>query len=160
MNVFDIAMKMELDGKAYYESLASQTDLPGLQTIFRQMAEDEQKHFEAFKAMKAGKNLPALKDGTTLAETRNVFETLPRPEMAIKNVKDTLAAYQHAMDVEAESQQFYEKAAGEETNPQLKETLLKIAAEEKQHFDIMENVYHFINAPNQFLSGAEVYNRE
>ena len=117
-------------------------------------------YYEAFKAMKAGKNLPDLREGTTLAGTRNVFETLPRPEAALKNVKDTLAAYQHVMDVEAESQRFYEKAASEETDPQLKEALLKIAAEEKQHFDIMENVYQFTNAPNQYLSGAEISNLE
>ena len=160
MNVFDVAMKMEMDGKAYYEKLADQTDLAGLQTIFRRMAEDEQNHFEVFQAMKDGKNLPDLRVGSSLAATRNIFENLPQPETALKNVKDTLAAYQHAMDVEAKSQLFYEKAASEETDPQLKEVLLKIAAEEKQHFDIMEKVFHFINAPNQYLSGAEISNRE
>lgn len=160
MNVFDVAMKMEIDGKAYYEKLASQTDFPGLQTIFRRMAEDEQKHFEVFQAMKDGKNLPDFREGTNLAASRNIFEDLPLPEATLKHVKDTLAAYQHAMDVEAESQHFYEKAALEETDPQLKEALLKIAAEEKQHFEIMENVYHFTNAPNQYLAGAEIRNLE
>ncbi len=160
MNVFDVAMKMEIDGKAYYEKLANQTDLPGLQTIFRSLAEDEQKHFEIFQAMKDRRDLPDLKEGTSLAYVRNIFENLPLPEVALKNVKDSLAAYQHAMDVEAESQRFYEKAATEETAPQLKETFLKIAAEEKQHFDILENIYHFINAPNQYLAGAEVSNRD
>ena len=160
MNVFDIAMKMELDGKAYYEKLASQSDLPGLQTIFGRMAEDEQKHFEFFCAMKAGKKLPELRAGTTLAATITVFEKLPLPDATLKKVKDTLAAYQHGMDVEAKSQHFYEKAAGEETDPQLKEILLLIAAEEKQHFEIMENLYHFTDAPNQSLSGAEISSRE
>lgn len=156
MNVFDVAMKMEMDGKAYYEKLASQTELPGLQTIFNGLAEDEQKHFEIFRAMKEHKNLPPLGEGTSVGTVQNVFERLPRAEKALKNVKDTLAAYQHAIDVEAESQRFYEKAAYEETDPQLKQVLLKIAAEEQQHCEIMENVYHFTNEPNQFLSGAEI----
>ena len=160
MNVFDIAMKMEMDGKAYYEKLAGQTDLPGLQTIFSRLAEDEQKHFEYFRAMNSGKKMPDLEAGTTLAATKNVFETLASAEATLKNVKDTLAAYQHAMDVEAESQHFYEKAAVEEADPQLKEILLKIAAEEKQHFEIMEKIYHFTNAPNQSLTGAEISHRE
>ena len=160
MNVFDVAMTMEMDGKAYYEMLASQTDLSELQTIFRGLAEDEQKHFEIFQAMKDRKKLPDLREGTSLAATRNIFENLPLPEAALRNIKGTLAAYQHAMDVEAESRRFYEKAAAEETDPQLKEALLKIAAEEKQHFDIMENIYHFINAPNQYLAGAEISNLE
>jgi len=160
MDVFEVAMKMELDGKAYYEKLAEQTDLPGLQTIFRDLARDEQKHYDAFKAMQEKKILPELTAGSSLAAARNVFESLPVPEMALKDVKDSLAAYRHAMDVEAESQIFYEKAASEESDPQIKAALLKIAAEEKQHFDIMDNVYQFTNAPNQFLAGAEISNLE
>lgn len=156
MNIFDVAMKMELDGKSYYEKLASQTDLPGLQTIFRGLAEDEQKHYEIFQAMKDNKNLPDLRGETNLASAKNIFESLPLPETALKNIKESLAAYQHAMDVEAESQRFHEKAAEKETDPQLKAAFLKIAAEEKKHFEIMENVYHFINVPNQTLSGAEI----
>lgn len=158
MNLFDLAMKMELDGKAYYEKLADQTDLAGLQTIFRDLARDEQKHYEAFKAMKEKKPLPELAEGSSLATARNVFEKMPLPDVALKNVADVLAAYRHAMDVEAESQKYYEKAAAEEGDPQVKAALLKIAAEEKQHYDIMDNVYQFINAPNQYLAGAEISN--
>lgn len=160
MNIFDKAMKMEVDGKAYYEKLASQTDLPGLQTIFQDLARDEQKHYEAFKAMKEKTTLPELAAGSSLATARNVFENLPLPDVALKHVKDTLEAYKHAMDVEAESRKFYEKAASEESDPQVKAILLKIAAEEQQHFDIMDNVYQFTNAPNQYLAGAEISNLE
>ena len=34
MNVFDFAMKMELDGKAYYQKMAEKTKLPGLKNIW------------------------------------------------------------------------------------------------------------------------------
>lgn len=158
MNVFEVAMKMEQDGKAYYEKLASQTDLPGLKTIFQDMARDEQKHYEAFKAMNEKKSLPELAEGSSLATARNVFEQMPLPDVTLKDVKNTLAAYKHAMDVEDESRKFYEKAASEESDPQVKAALLKIAAEEQQHFDIMDNVYQFTNAPNQYLAGAEISN--
>jgi rubrerythrin len=160
MNVFDFAMKMEKDGQTYYEKLASQTDLPGLQTIFTRLAEDEQKHYAIFKSMKEGKSAPAFEMSTTLETVRNLFEALPLPEKAIKNIKGTLDAYQHAMKVEADSSTFYKKAAAEESDPQTKKLLLRIAAEEQQHFEIMENIYHFTNAPNQYLAGAEISNHE
>ena len=158
MNVFDFAMKMEEDGKAYYEKLASQTDQPGLQTIFSRLAEDEQKHYEIFKRLKDGKGAPTVSENTTLETVRNIFEALPVPEKAIKDIAGTLEAYQHAMKVEAESTRFYEEAAADEQDPQTKKVLLQIAAEEKQHFTIMENIYHFINAPNQYLAGSEINN--
>ncbi|WP_020675895.1 ferritin-like domain-containing protein [Geopsychrobacter electrodiphilus] len=156
MNVFDYAMKMEADGKAYYQKLASQTDLPGLQTIFSRLAEDEQIHYQIFKKLKEGKGVPEVPESLTLKSVRNIFEALPLPEKAIKNIAGTLEAYQHAMQVEAESFRFYEKAAEEEGNPQIKKVLLQIAAEEQKHFNIMENIYHFTNAPTQYLAGAEV----
>ena len=45
MNVYDFALKMELDGKAYYQQLAGKTSLAGLKNIFLQLAADEQKHY-------------------------------------------------------------------------------------------------------------------
>jgi rubrerythrin len=158
MNVLDFAMKMEEDGKSYYEKLASQTDQPGLKTIFSRLAEDEHMHYEIFKKLKDGKSVSSVPESTTLEAVRNIFETLPLPEKALKNIAGTLDAYQHAMKVEAESTRFYEDAAAEEKDPQTKQILLQIAAEEKQHFNIMENIYHFTNAPNQYLAGSEISN--
>ena len=40
MNVFDYAMRMEVDGQAYYEKLARETQLVGLRTIFTRLAAD------------------------------------------------------------------------------------------------------------------------
>lgn len=160
LTLFDLAMKMELDGRAYYEELDRQTDLPGLQAIFRALARDEQKHYALVCAMKEQVSLPTLAESTSLAIARHVFAQLPLPDVALKNIKSILEAYQHVMDVEAESQRLYEDAAAKETDPQLRQVLVQIAAEEKQHFVIMENVYQFINAPNHYLAGAESRHRE
>ncbi len=158
MNVFEIAMKMEVEGKAYYEKLASQTDQPGLQTIFQGLAADEQNHFEIFKKLQEGNVLSDVPKSSSLSAARTIFKNLPQPEKALKNIAGTLEAYKHAMDVEAESARFYAEAAQKETDPRVKEALIRIAAEENQHFELMENIYHFVNAPSQHLSGAEISN--
>jgi len=36
--------------------------------------------------------------------------------------------------------------------------LLKIAGEEHKHFNILENIFHFVNAPNQYLAWGEFSN--
>lgn len=160
MSVFEIAMQMELDGMAHYQRLASESNLPGLKTIFTRLAEDEEKHYETFKAMKEGSELPELEEGSSLVTARSLFANLPKLEKPLHADHNSLEAYKHAMQVEAESQKFYENAAKEESDPQIRATLLKIAAEEQRHFEIMENVYQFINAPNQYLAGAEISNLE
>jgi rubrerythrin len=158
MNVFDFAMKMEEDGKAYYEKLANETSLPGLKTIFTSLAEDEQKHYEIFQELKKGGSALAMQDTNILAEAKNVFEELPKEEKTLKGLKGDLEAYQYAMKLESESFRFYENAASEEKNPATKELLTKIAVEEHKHFNILENIFNFVNAPNQFLAWGEFSN--
>ena len=49
MEILDYAMKMELDGKAFYEKSAAQTSVPELKNILLQLAEEELKHFHFFR---------------------------------------------------------------------------------------------------------------
>jgi len=158
MNLFDFALKMEADGKAYYTKLAAETELEGLKTIFSRLAEDEQRHYELFEKLKAGKSVPHQAESASLDNLRNIFKALPQPETALKTLPDSLAAYQHAMKVEAESLRLYEQAAETEQDPQTKSLLLKIAAEEQQHFNILENIHQFVSEPDQYLACAEFSN--
>ena len=160
MDVFDFAMKMEEDGKAYYEKLANQTSLPGLKTIFTRLAEDEQKHYKIFQQLRTTGGLPTMRESTILTQSKNVFAKLPREAATLKGLEGDLAAYQHAMKIESDSFRFYESAASEENNPATKGLLLRIAAEEHKHFNVLENIYHFVNAPSQYLAWGEFSNLE
>lgn len=158
MNVFEFAMKMEVDGKAYYEKLAAESTLPGLKTIFERLAADEQKHFETFRALQEKDLAPTVQDSTSLAAAQNIFAgLLERPESG-QPVKGDVAAYRHAMKLEADSFRLYEEAAEQEQRAVVKELLLKIAEEEHKHFIILENIYQFVNAPNQYLAWREFSN--
>ncbi len=158
MNVFDFAMKMEVDGKAYYEKLARETGLAGLKTIFTRLAEDEQKHYETLQELKSGAKAPAMPETSILAEAKNIFAELPKGEAALKGVAGDLEAYQHAMKLETDSFRLYEDTAAKEKNAEVKALLLKIAGEEHKHFNVLGNIYHFVNAPSQFLAWGEFSN--
>ncbi|MHB1397852.1 MAG: ferritin-like domain-containing protein [Trichloromonadaceae bacterium] len=158
MSVFDFAMKMEEDGKHYYEKLAETTSLAGLKTVFTRLAADEQKHFETIQQLKTSGSPPAMQASTILEETKNIFEELPQQAQTLKRVDADLAAYQHAMKIEADSFRFYEEAADKEQDPATSSLLLQIAAEEHKHFNILENIFQFVNAPNQYLAWAEFSN--
>jgi rubrerythrin len=158
MNVLDFAMEMEMDGKAYYEKLAKRCQEPGLSTIFSRLAKDEEKHYKIFQTLKAGSGAASMADTNVVEEAKNIFTELPRQSETLKSMEKDLEAYQHAMKIEADSFRFYEDAADKEPDSSIKKLLLKIAQEEHKHFTIMENIYHFINAPNQYLSWAEFSN--
>lgn len=157
MNLFDFAMKMELDGKAYYEKLAAETPLTGLKNIFLNLARDEQKHHDAVSRMKSGADR-TMAETTVLEEAKNLFEGLMVQQSVASGLRKDLHGYEHAMKIEADSIRFYEDMAAKESNPETARLLLKIAAEERKHYDIMENLYTFVQAPENYLVWGEFSN--
>jgi rubrerythrin len=157
MNLFDFAMKMEMDGKAYYEKLAAETPVAGLKNIFRSLAQDELKHYDTINAIKAGIK-GEMADTAVLQEAKNVFQDLTGDRNIVGSLKKDLDGYRHAMKIEAESVRLYEDAAGKETQADTSRLFLRIAAEEKKHYNIMENLYDFVLAPQNYLAWAEFSN--
>jgi rubrerythrin len=157
MNVFDFAMQMEMDGKAHYEKLAAGTPVAGLNKIFIMLAADEQKHFETIQAMKSG-GLDSIAGSTALDEARNVFQGLMDDRTHLGGLKKDLDGYRHAMKIEADSVKLYEDMAKKESRENIVLLLLKIANEEKRHYNIMENLYDFVLAPDNFLAWGEFSN--
>jgi rubrerythrin len=151
-------MEMEDTGCKYYKNLASAATLPGLKTIFTSLAEDEQKHFEIFKSLKAGNQGQSIAGSKALETAQNIFSLLPRDEGGVKGMAGVLDAYKHAMKLEADSYRFYEEAAAKEADAGIKDLLLQIAGEEQKHFNILENIFDFVNAPNEHLAWAEFSN--
>jgi len=157
MNIFEFAMKMELDGKAYYEKLASETSDTGLKAIFTSLAADELKHFETIQAIKVGSNW-VMKESDVLSSAKNLFEKLISDKTSAAGLKKSLDGYQYARKIEADSVTFYEDAASKESNATARQLLLRIAGEEKEHYTILDNLYDYTLAPQNFLAWAEFSN--
>lgn len=157
MDVFEFAMKMELDGKAYYEKLAAETTIPGFSGIFSRLAADEQKHYDTVKAIREGADV-SMADTSVLDGAKNVFQEVVGNEQLLGSLKENLQAYEHAKDIEMESIKLYEELAAKEANPQIAALLRRIAEEEKKHFNIMENLYDFALRPKYYLEWREFSN--
>ena len=160
MNVFDFALKMEIDGKRFYEKLAAESADNGLKNIFLRLAVDEEKHYQIFLELKEGSRIATMEDSTALEDSQNVFAKLMgNREGILKQMQGDLEGYRFAMKMEADSVRLYEDAARQETNESLKSLLRRIVGEEQKHYNIMENVYNFFNAPNEYLAWQEFSNR-
>ncbi len=106
MNVFDFALKMEADGKAYYEKLATETGIPEFKNIFSLLAAAEQNHHDALQAMKEGID-PAKAEAKVLDHARNVFMKLLRMDYTHDRLLFDRDGYLQAMKAEEESIKFY-----------------------------------------------------
>ena len=157
MNVFDFAIKMELQGKAIYENLAASTKFPGLKTIFSGLAADEQKHLEIFRALKEG-NAWIMTDSVMIEKAKSVFSEMLADKDRLIELHEDLDAYQVGLKIEADSVKLYEDMAKKEQEPELVQLYLKIANEEKKHFNVIENICDFLMRPKYYLEWREFSN--
>ncbi len=157
MNVFEHAMQMELDGKAYYEEHAAKIKSPQLKRILLELAGDEQKHYNIFKAMAEGTEVEyeEAKKSTILAQVKNVFDELKAEEGDYTYPEDLREIWVKAREVESKAEEFYREKANELDDEKQKHILNRIADEEHRHWLTMENVIRFLDKPDQWLEDAE-----
>ena len=159
MDIVEFAMKMEKDGQAYYEKLASETDNAELKNILSELAEEETRHYEYFRRLKenpedvsGGESLSGSK---TLDKARNIFEQLAEIKREEPYGEDMVSAWTFALRNEEKAEQFYKDKAKSESNEGKKILLLKIAAEEHNHIHMVAGVIMYLKSPTTFADSAQ-----
>jgi len=157
MNVYEYAMQMELDGKTFYEDHAKKMKQPQLQKILLQLADDEQKHYTIFKAMRDGRKAEYKDDEKTtiLASVKNVFQQLKAADQEFEFPDNAKDCWVEAREVEKKTEVFYREKAAELSDKMQREIFNRIADEEHKHWVTMENVIQFIDRPSHWLEDAE-----
>jgi rubrerythrin len=148
---------MEEDGRTYYLASAEKTTNPLLKDILKQLADDELKHYNIFKALRD--NQPAEykeeEKTTILTSVKNVFEQLKSEGKEPSLDSEAKKIWQEAREIEKKSENFYREKAQELTDQNQANILNKIADEEHRHWITMENVIQFLDKPQQWLEDAE-----
>lgn len=153
MDILAFAMKMEKDGEAFYRQMAGKTTNSGLINILEMLADEEVKHYEVLKALQAGRT--SLAETDILGRAKNIFERLKDFGESLNTNADQIHLYRQAMDIEKQSEDFYLDRADQVKDIQHKGLFLKLAAEEKKHYFLLENVVDFISRPKSWLENAE-----
>lgn len=149
MNIFDFAIKMEVDGEAFYQKLAEESHDPRLKKIFLRLSQDEQKHRDVFLNLKEAGEEIIMASTTLLDDAKTIFDSFVLSGESFIPKTD-LGAYKLALDMETKSNKFYGEAAASENDPETKKLLLKIAEEEHKHYMVLENLYDFALAPHLY----------
>ncbi len=153
MNILDQAMEIEKEGESLYRQFALEAPDKGMKNIFTWLANQERKHYGIFQKMKEGQQAPVV-ESVIVRDVKEIFESWKDASVCI-DVKTTQAdLYRRALALEIKSVSAYEKNAGLVPSPQ-KEIFLKIAAEEKRHQWIVENIIEYITKPEVWVENAE-----
>lgn len=160
-DIFKFAMKMEMDGKAYYEENAAKTSNPRLKEILLTLAEEEQRHFEVFKRLMDNYRDYAageiLSGGATLKKVQNIFEKLAESKDQ-QFGDDAVAVWTEALRTEEKSESFYKEKAEGDDDQQRKDLLLRIAKEENNHIMMIDSILMFLKDPATFAASTQFKN--
>ncbi len=156
MNIFDQAMEIEKEGEELYEKFSQEAPNQGMRYIFSWLADQERKHRDIFKKLKEGK--PAsVAESVPLQNIKEIFEDWRESATCIEADTSQADVYRRALDIEIKSISIYQKYAATAASPQ-KEIFLRIAAEEKGHKKIVENIIEFVTKPEVWAENAEFSN--
>ncbi len=157
MDIFDYAMKMEEDGRNFYLEQVEKTTVPQLKKIWQQLADDELKHYNLFKALRDGEKAEYddKTQTTILKSVKNVFEELKASGQDFAFTADVEKAWIEAREVEKKSEDFYREKVPEVDSDAKKNALTRIADEEHRHYVTLDNVIQFLQRPQNWLEDAE-----
>ena len=157
MNVFEFALRMEEDGKRFYETLAAETAVPELKRIYSLLASAEEEHRKAIESIKHD-TAPGNADSKILANVKNVFQGLLERKNILEMLERDHEGCRRAIRLAMAGIKLYDKMAAMETSPATAKILGMLAKEERRHLEIMENIYDFVEAPKDFLAWGESSN--
>lgn len=153
MGIFDQAMEIEKEGESLYRQFSLEAPDKGMKNIFAWLADRELEHYGIFKKMK--ERIPvAVSESPILQNVKEIFEGWKDSAVCIGVKTSQADLYRKALDIEIKSVSVYTKYAASAPLSQ-KEIFLRIAAEEKGHQRIMENIIEFITKPEVWVENAE-----
>lgn len=160
MDILEFAMKMEKDGKAFYERQAAATSNPGLKKVLLSLAEEEECHYKYFKRLKENPDdvNSSFTGADTIGKLQNIFEAMAADPKALKFGEDELSAWKEALKLEEKSRDLYKDQAAKEHDPKRKSLFMKIAGEEQNHIYMIDGVLMYARQPDSFAESAQFKN--
>jgi rubrerythrin len=153
MDIFEFAIGMEKEGEIFYLELANKMSHPELKKIIRLLAADEVKHAQVLKEMRS--KTVEMEDSLILSKAKTIFSQVAgecNPLLPIESMNELM---DQALDFEKKSEQIYTDYAKKSTDTISTALFMRIAAEEKKHFILLENLKEFLLRPEQWLENAE-----
>lgn len=157
MDMYDIAIQMEIEGERLYRELIAKTQSAGLKAIFTMLAEDEVKHQKTFLSLKKGKVVPMASSQVSEA-AEEVFGSLSEEDLALE--KNQLEVYEKALEVELNSIKYYTKQLEKVEDEKIVAALREIIEEEHRHFDLIDDIVLMLERPFRWVEDAEFGVRE
>jgi rubrerythrin len=152
-----MAIQTEMDGYAFYQRFAEQTEDPDVQAMFERLARDEAMHLELLRNVKTmleesgewaeyeGMSLPPVEGAPIFSRER--------VEQNIVDYTSDLSALRVAYLIEKDAVDFYRRAAQETLEPQGRRIYLDLVKMEESHLALLQGEHDFLRGQFQMAMG-------
>ncbi len=148
----ELARKLEQDGLSFYTEAAGKCPSASGRHMFESFAADEKRHLEWVERMAEGLGVDLTQAAMPREAIRSVFDKvkgqLAETAGATQDEKDAVA---FALKMEDAGYQNYIAAAALAESPAVKEVFERLAAEEGEHYQMLENTLEYMNATGEWF---------
>jgi rubrerythrin len=161
MEVIQLAVQMEVDGKKFYQKASSKSSNTLAKELFQQLAKEEDIHRkkfeEIYKAVKKGQNWPDIEAPFEKGKMlKSLFaEATKALGTRFKVAESELEAIKIAMDMEIRSYDLYHSRSAESTFPTEKQFYKTLAGEERGHHLALLDSYEYLSDPAGWFTRKE-----
>ena len=161
VEILQLAVRMEADGKEYYQKASRKSSNRLAKELFHHLADQEDVHRkkfeEIYKALKRGRNWPdvELRSGRE-GKIKSLFaEATKALGSKFKIAESELEAIKTAMDMEIRSYNLYHTRSAESTLPVEKQFYKTLAGEERGHHLALLDSYEYLSDPAGWFTKKE-----
>ena len=148
MDVLVQAMKLESDGRKFYETIAEHMTDPEAATIFKRLAADEVDHYNyierQYEALEAGKGWSMIPEMAAVEVIDAVSVVFPPEKQVLAELPSNPSeedALLFALGVEDQSFKLYHNSAQIAKDPEARKLFMQLAGAEQTHFNVVMQRY-------------------
>jgi rubrerythrin len=157
MNIIECTIKMRREAQANYANLSMAANNREMQSLFALLAAAEDEHIDKLVEMNEAFKVSAsvesgLQDGVCVYHPSVDFRN---PGKVFRNDPD---AYSHVLQEEEETIEFFDNLAAQAKDDPMRKVCEIAAEREREHLQMVENIYSFVEDPRTFLEWGEFSN--
>ncbi len=160
-DVLQRAVRMEVDGKEFYQKASQKSSNKLAKELFKQLADEEDIHRkkfeEIYETLKRGQDWPDVEPPYEKGKKLKSLFAAASKELGSKiNVAESeLEAIKVAMDMEIKSYNLYHSQSEESTLPVEKQFYEALAGEERGHHLALIDSYEYLSDPAGWFTKSE-----
>lgn len=154
-DIWEVAKKIELEGKDFYKKLAKEVQLDELAGVFLYLAGQEEDHFNIFLSMQDSKTPSRTEAKKATRIAKEAFTKIAVGFNDLKPITIAEDALNKAVSMEEATIEYYITLLDKETSEENRAAIEAIIEEEEDHKSVLESVIEFSNGPREFLDRVE-----